>query len=392
MQRRRVVILGASFAGLAVALQLEQHLDRGLEIVVVSKGKDFVFLPSLIWVPFGLREKREISFPLADLFDKRRIRFVSGAVRAIELDARAVHTVHGSEPYDVLVIATGVKQDFHAVPGLGPPEGHSQSIFTWDDADRARTAFEAFLEAPGPVVIGSVQGASSFSPAYEFALNMAHHIERRGLTARCPITFVTPEPFCGHLGTGQFGEGGGAVARLMKHAKITVLTNARVEAVRAHEIQLDGGRTLPFAYAMLTPPFLGIDPVRACADIVDPRGLVVVDEHLRTTRPDVFAAGIAVSMPPLEPTHVPLGRPVNGRLSEEMGRVVAHNVLASLDQTAMTEIDPRRLEYTIDAGNHGASIESDPEGGGRTLLPTIAGHWAKVAYERYFLTHRRRGA
>jgi sulfide:quinone oxidoreductase len=182
---------------------------------------------------------------------------------------------------------------------------------------------------------------------------------------------VTPEPYVGHFGVGNPEAGGEKAAHAMEKAKIEVITNARVERVEEHALHLEGGRALPFAWAMLTPPFVGIDPVRACAPIVDERGMVKVGPGLRTAFEGVFAAGLCVSRPLVEGTTVPVGTPITGMLSEEMGRVAARNVVAAIEGGSVEEIDLDRVEYTVDAG--------------------IAGHWSKVAWERYFLSTRGRG-
>ena len=59
----RVVVIGGNFAGLTAALSLKQELDRDVEVTVVSKDDRFLFMPSLIWVPFGKRNVRDIVFP-----------------------------------------------------------------------------------------------------------------------------------------------------------------------------------------------------------------------------------------------------------------------------------------------------------------------------------------
>jgi len=388
--RRRIVVLGASFAGLAAALELHERVGRDHDVVVVSPDEEFLFLPSLIWVPFGLRERSELVFPIAPLLESRGIRFVAEAVRTIDLDARIVRAERAHEPYDFLLVATGARQDFDAVDGLGP-RGDVQSIFTWEGASRARAAFEAMLSAPGPIVAGCVQGAQTFLPAYETALNAAHQLRRRGLADRCPITFVTPEPYVGHLGSGELGAGAASVARMLEQANVRAIADVAVERIVDREIVLSDGQRLPFAFAMLTPPFLGVEAVRACKELVDARGFVKVDAHLRTARAEVLAAGLCVAAPPVEGARVACGRPINGALSEQMGRVAARNVVAAIEGTALESIDLHRTTFTMDAGDRGASLETGDDGRDGANLPSPGGHWAKAAFERYFLTTRSRG-
>lgn len=394
---KRIVILGASFAGLTAALELKERLHDEHEIVVISRTDEFVFLPSLIWVPFGLRERQDISFPLAPVFEKRGVTFKKTPIMALSLHDRRVVTADGPEPYDVLIIATGARAAWADVPGLGPRGGYTQSIFSPADADLARLAYEAFLDKPGPVVVGAVQGASSFTAAYEFLLNLAHHLKKRGLAERAPLTFITPEPYLAHLGLGGFGSATRVAEALF--AKLGVLAEVGVEVrqVSAENVHLADGRKIPFAYAMLAPALRGADVVAGSAEIVDRHGFVRVDDSYRSlARPEIFAAGAAVSVESPHRTPVPCGVPKTGYLSEEMARVVAYNVAASIAGVEMLKLPPSAIDAkaVLDAGNTGIIMTAEKYLEPREhawLFPGPEAHWAKVAFEKYFLAKRSRG-
>ena len=244
--RKRVVVLGGSFAGMTAAIELKHRLGAAHDVTVISKEKDFLFMPSLIWVPFGKRTREDITFALAPVFEKKDVGFRNTEIARIDLDGRGVVDAAGTRTeYDYLVIATGPKLDYEAVPGLGP-EAHTHSIFSWNDADRARVAFERFVADPGPVVVGGVQGASCFGAAYEFLFNMAHELKKRGLSGRAPLTYVTAEPFLAHFGIGGFGNGTKMTRMFFEHLGIEGVTNAEVRAFTKDEVYLEGGRRVPF--------------------------------------------------------------------------------------------------------------------------------------------------
>ena len=71
---------------------------------------------------------------------------------------------------------------------------------------KAHVAWEAFCKEPGPIVVGAVQGASCYGPAYEYAMIMDKELRSRKLRDRVPMTFVTSEPYIGHLGLGGVGD------------------------------------------------------------------------------------------------------------------------------------------------------------------------------------------
>ena len=391
------MVLGGSFAGMTAAIELRKRLGDEHDVTMLSKAKDFLFTPSLIWVPFGHRTREDISFPLAPVMEKKGIALKSVEVVRIDLRERFVRDHTGEKtPYDYLVIATGPKLDFDNVRGTGPSR-FTQSIFSWEDAERARLAFERFVSEPGPVVVGAVQGAENFSAAYEFLFNMAHELGKRNLRARAPLTFVTAEPFLGHFGVGGVGRGQKLVQAFFERHAIEHVVSAKVSEVTHDTVHLEGGRRIPFSYAMFAPRFLGQEPVRALTEIATETGFVKVDDHYQTAAfPEVYAAGVAVHVEPAGETPVPCGVPKTGYLSEEMGRVVAHNIAATIHGEPLVSLPPGSInaKLLLDAGDDGLIMSSErlvTPGNDAWVVPGPEAHWAKVAFEKYFLMTHRRG-
>ena len=134
--------------------------------------------------------------------------------------------------YDYLVITTGPKLSFDEVPGAGP-EGHTQSICTVDHAEKAWAQYQQFLQDPGPAVIGAMPGASCFGPAYEFAFIFNTDLKRRKLRNKVPITYVTSEPYIGHMGLGGVGDSKSMLESELRNNDIKWITNAKVTKVEA---------------------------------------------------------------------------------------------------------------------------------------------------------------
>ena len=177
VSRKKVLVLGGNFGGLTAALAVSHELHGDVDIRVISASDRFVFNPSLIWLPFGKRRPADITFPLAPTFEDHGIEFVHAEATGIDLAAQKVtaatsldHTLRYD--YDYLVIATGYRNNFGAVPGLGP-EGNAYTITTLDDAIRAGEGWRRFLENPGDIVVGASQGAGCFGAAYEYLFNVS---------------------------------------------------------------------------------------------------------------------------------------------------------------------------------------------------------------------------
>ena len=200
----RVVIIGASIGGLPAAYEARELLAKKHKVTVISNVESFHFVPSNPWVAVGWRTRKDISFALGPVLEKKGVEYIHATADRIEPEQNRVITSKGEVPYDYLIIATGPKLNFGAVPGLGP-SGYTQSVCNVDHAEQAWGTYQAFLKDPGPIVVGAAQGASCFGPAYEMAFILDADLRKKKLRKKVPIYFVSPEPYIGHMGLAGVG-------------------------------------------------------------------------------------------------------------------------------------------------------------------------------------------
>lgn len=105
---------------------------------------------------------------------------------------------------------------------------------------------------------------------------------------RVPMTFVTAEPYIGHLGLDGVGDTKTLLESELRERSIRWITNARVARVEAGQMQVeevaeDGSvkktHDLPFGFAMLLPAFRGVPAVRGIEGLTNPRGFILADKH-----------------------------------------------------------------------------------------------------------------
>jgi len=105
-----ILVLGGNFGGMTSAFELRRKRRANARVVVVSRQKEFVYIPSLIWVPFGRRSVTDITFSAEQTFRRGGIEFVHDEAIRIHPDANTVQCASGRElSYDFLVIATGAE-------------------------------------------------------------------------------------------------------------------------------------------------------------------------------------------------------------------------------------------------------------------------------------------
>ncbi|MBU1396586.1 MAG: NAD(P)/FAD-dependent oxidoreductase, partial [Gammaproteobacteria bacterium] len=342
-----IVIMGAGIGGMTMAYEMREEARSEDRITVISNLPYFQFTPSNPWVGVNWRTRDDITIPAAPYLNKKNIDFIAVGAARVHPDRNQIELTDGQiVDYDFLIIATGPKLAFDEVPGLGP-EGHTQSVCVVEHAVAAGRAWEDFVKNPGPIVVGAVQGASCYGPAYEFAMIMDTDLKRRKIRDRVPMTYVTAEPYIGHLGLGGVGDSKGMLESAMRDRHIKWICNAKVTKVEAGKMFVaehnDRGEViqeheLPFAYSMMLPAFKGIDAVFGVEGLVNPRGFVTIDAFQRNPKfPNVYAVGVCVAIPPVEVTPVPTGTPKTGYMIESMVTATAHNIRAVLDGREPTE-------------------------------------------------------
>jgi sulfide:quinone oxidoreductase len=399
-----VVVLGAGLSGTLMAYELAAKLGKEDRLTVIGQGMRYHFVPSNPWVAVGWREKQDIEVDLEGVMRRKGVRYLAqGARRLFPKENRVELEDGASVAYDYLVIATGPDLAFDEVPGLGP-NGHTQSICHVDHAVKARAAFERFVQAPGPIVVGAAQGASCFGPAYEFAFILDTELRKRRLRDRVPMTFVTSEPYIGHLGLDGVGDTKGLLESEMRDRHIKWITNARVTTVEPDRMIVEeiaeGGSVaktheLPFAYSMLLPAFRGVAAVRGIEGLTNPRGFILVDKKQRNPSfPNIFAVGVGIAIPPVAATPVPTGVPKTGFMIESMVTATAMNIVDLLRGQEPGAEATWNAVCLADFGDGGVAFVAEPEIPPRNVNWSSKGRWvhyAKVAFEKFFLRKIRLG-
>ncbi|KAB2912460.1 MAG: NAD(P)/FAD-dependent oxidoreductase [Hyphomicrobiaceae bacterium] len=399
-----IVVLGAGIGGISMTYELRTVVGADDRITLINNNPYFQFTPSNPWVGVGWRTKQDIVVELAPLMAKFGIDFIAQAAKRLHPTENRLELADGRFiDYDYLAIASGPELAFDEVAGLGP-DGHTESVCTVDHATKAAVAWEAFCKDPGPIVVGAVQGASCYGPAYEYAMIMDKELRRRKIRDRVPMTFVTAEPYIGHLGLGGVGDTKSLLESELRQRHIRWITNAKVDKVevgRMHVTELgDDGvekkkHELAFKYSMMLPAFRGIAAIRGLEGLVNPRGFVIVDKHQRNARyPNVFGVGVCIAIAPLEQTPVATGVPKTGYMIESMVSAATRNIASLLTGQEPSSVPTWNAFCLADFGDRGVAFIAQPQNPPRNVNWSSEGKWvhyAKVAFEKYFLHKVRKG-
>jgi sulfide:quinone oxidoreductase len=392
---RHVVVVGGSFAGLGAAYTLRDRLHPTDRVTLVSANGQFIFAPSLVWAALG-QPLLNSSFSLDAALTAKGIDFIRATVHEVR---PADHVVVAGEEelrYDRLVIATGGRPDTSSIPGLAGEFRSAGWIVGEDSARDARAKLEKLYANPGPLIIGAAQGASYITAAYELALSLDAELRKRGIRDRVSITFVTSEPYLGHLGFGQTAARP-ELERLFADRSIQSRVGVTIDRVNRDGVKVSSDETLPASASIIMPPFTGSVDIWKSANLTTDRGIIPVGPDYRhIDQPDIYAAGVASSfirpVPPLTTDHAPH----TGYLSVRMGKLAGQNAAASLGCGAPAS---RTLPYVVDVrvldgGDVGLLLTSRGNTDLQNTAMTLGGrmaHTLKATIERYLLWRLRNG-
>jgi len=344
--KKRVVIVGSSFAGYSTALSLAKLFNGRHTITVIDKSPEFTFLPSLVWHPFGYRNSDDISFDTRPIYKDHNIEFIQSMVYGFDLDDQVIYASDADIAYDYLVLATGTKPNYGSIKGF-TPENHIQTICSMREAEQTRIAWKKFVKDPGPMVIAAAQWSGYFFAAYEFLLNAIYHLKANEVLDKTPIHFITAEPYLTHFGLGGIHEDIKACEQLFERYDIQWRTNAEIQELKKGEVFLESGEVIDSKFTMIIPQFIGIDAVRTTHNLANFAGLIKVNNEFQHVKyPNIYGAGGSVYIAQEDETKVPCGVPRTRYCTDIMAKTVAYNIASDILGGSRVSVTNHRLyEY-----------------------------------------------
>jgi NADH dehydrogenase len=366
----RVVVVGGGFGGLEVCRRLARAARRGeIELTLIDKENFFQFNPLLPEVATGAVETRHIVYPLRAFCRPRKIRFLRNKIRAVDPEKKML-LLHNDlfVPYDKLIIAVGSTTNFFGIPGAAE---HSFVFKTLMDAIRLRAhvteMWELADQATDPVqrrnlltfvVVGGgitgVEVCSQFVTLFRTTMKRLYdevpqslvsvHLIEAGDRLLPGLDTVHSEVATQHL----------------RNYGVNVVMNRKVVDVTADQVRLDDGAVIPAHTLIWTTGVRGTALESGWPWPMGRGGRLKVDSECKVA-PDVWCIGDLADATDAKGKPVP--QVAQGAI--QMGRIVAHNLLAELAGKPTKPLTYVDLGYFVGLGKHStvASIFGIPIAG-----------------------------
>lgn len=340
MEGKRLVILGAGFAGLQLARRLK-HTDY--DITLIDRYNFHQFQPLFYQVATARLEPSAVSFPLRKIFQGRKNMHVRvGEVNHINTASKVVHTdIAGDFPYDYLVIATGCTNNFfgnadmerHAFPMKNTPEAialRNRILMSFEDAVDATPEERSRLL--NIVIVGG--GPTGVELAGAIA-----EMKNKVLPKDYPdMDFSTMSVFLVENSTTTLSNmSEGAQKKSQQYLEafgVQVLTGRKVTGYDGATATLSDGRAIPTRTLIWAAGVKGNVPPGVPAESVVRGGRITTDPEGRVQGiPDVFAIGDVAHTVTLD---WPQGLPQLGNVAVNQGKHLAKNLRRLLSGEALT--------------------------------------------------------
>jgi len=295
-----VVVLGGGFASLESAFLLNHLMKGGVNLTLVADQPDFVFRPTLVYVPFGT-DPASATLPITECVAPAAINLIED--RAVTVDPVA-HTVtlQGGAVlrYDKLIVGTGALCTDGGIPGLS---AHGVGIHSIADLLTLRERFSDVVHKGRGGEVSRVLfvlpvGNLCPSVLYELLLMLEVHLDRHNARDTIELTLATPEGSVLEVYGEKVHE---LLSERLFRRDVRVFLGETLTHVEAGVAHFATGRTLHFDHLVYAPVHAGRGGLGSLP--VDAQGFLQTEGGSRRVlgQPDIYAPGDGGDFPLKEP-------------------------------------------------------------------------------------------
>ena len=329
--QKRIVIIGAGFAGLKLAQKL---IGSGFQVVIIDKNNYHQFQPLFYQVATAGIEPSSILFPLRKIFQKQKDVYVRVAeVYSVDTAKKELHTSLDTVWYDYLVIATGASSNFFGMKNMEefaiPMKSASEAMamrnrllqtfekaVTLRDQNVRKALMNIIVVGGGPT---GVEVAGAIAEMKKFVLPKDYPDLNFDLMQ---ITLIEGSST---LLNGMSQHASEKALYYLGKIGIKVMLNTRVIDFDGNVLTYDDDRKIETKTVIWAAGISAIVPEGLPKELISRGNRVLVDEynHIKGYD-DIFAIGDVALMPTSD---YPNGHPQVAQVAIQQGRNLANNLV-----------------------------------------------------------------
>ena len=369
----KITVAGAGFAALTGIKELRKQLPDA-ELTLVAPNAEFIYLPSLIWVPYGMRKGDDLRFDIEPLLNNLKVKFVQGSVTGISEDGRVLKTDNGDVENDALLIATGGRF-IKKLPGI-------ENAITICEGIAAAEAMGEKINAlsHGTIALGfggnpKEPSAMRGGPMFELLFGLDSWLRKQGKRDKIKLVFFNPAPQPGK----RLGEKAvkGLLAEMKKRGIDTHLGH-KIQSFQNNVVKTEGGEiaadVILFMPGMTGPAWIQGSPLP-----LSEGGFINADAKTQVDGMErIYVAGDAGSYPG------PDWMPKQAHIADLQAKAAAKNIKLNLAGKAASEKFKVELVCIVDTLDKGILVYRSESRA--VVLPAMRlMHWAKSLFEKVYL-------
>jgi sulfide:quinone oxidoreductase len=377
MSRHNITIIGSGFAALSCVRELRKR-DPAVRITLIAPKAEFIFLPSLIWIPSGLRQPDELRVPLDNFFARMGVEFLAAAVTGLKDGGRTVETTACEVVNDALIIASGGRF-IKKLPGIEhaitPCEGVDAALAIRDRLNALTGGTIAIGFAGNPQEPSAMRGG----PMFEFLFGIDTLLRQQGRRDKFKLVFFSPAAEPGNRLGPKAMRG---LLDTMRQRGIETHLGHKMKGFESDKVITEGGEfaadLILFMPGMTGNLWFDNSELPRSAG-----GLVQADAQCRVPGFEhLYVAGDSGSFPG------PDWMPKQAHMADLQAKAAVVNLLAGLAGGEATASFKVELMCIVDSLDRGMFVARTPQRS-VVLPPLRIAHWAKRIFEWWFLRQLR---
>ena len=377
MSGHTITVIGSGFAALTAVRELRKR-DKTSHITVISPKPEFIFLPSLIWIPSGIRKGDDLRVPLNKFFARMNVEHIAAEVNGLKDGGRTIETSAGEVKNDALIIASGGRF-IKKLPGI------EHAITPCEGIPAAEKIRDRLREMDGGTIAIGFGGnpkepsAMRGGPMFEFLFGIDTLLRKQRRRDRFKLVFFNPAPEPGkRLGPKAVK---GLLTAMQKRGIETHLGH-KMKGFESNKVITEGGEFA--ADLILFMP--GMTGNQWFDNSELPRsegGLVKADQYCRVPGfARTYVAGDSGSFPG------PEWLPKQAHMADLQARAAVANLLDELAGKEPSTGFKVELMCIVDSLDRGMLVTRTPQ---RNIMlpPNRLAHWMKRFFEWWYLRQYR---